>query len=273
MKVIKHIFIFLLALGTLTSCFDDDTFVDEVESTPVLIGFSNRTAAVSAVSDGQEYEKLMEVSLFGPSSKDITTPITATISVDPSSTAQEGVHYRLLSNEFTIGPDDNKLGNFPVMMLTDGIEPPLAANPVLVLNVTQATGDGRVIASGSQLVINMLYLCYADLAGTYVGTNDWCDETFVAEISPNPDGSWYMTVADGGFLHTCTSNTTLLNWGSINEVCGTIQPTANLRYGGLGIGVIQTGTWDQETGTLIMEHTDEFFNGGPYEWTSTYVRQ
>ena len=33
------------------------------------------------------------------------------------------------------------------------------------------------------------------------------------------------------------------------------------------------GTWDAGAGILTMQHTDIFFNGGPYAWESTYVRQ
>lgn len=136
--------------------------------------------------------------------------------------------------------------------------------------------DGRVLRDkASDLGVNVS--CLADLSGTYMATNDFCAPTpFEVTITKNPDGSYYLTSADGGFLSKCTSNTTLLNPGTIVEQCGEILPSTDLDFGtdgGYGIGDITGGSWDAENGILTMDHTDEFFDGGPFEWTSTYVRQ
>ena len=136
--------------------------------------------------------------------------------------------------------------------------------------------DGRVLRDKAA-DLGVSISCLADLSGTYLATNDECNPTpFEVTITKNPDGSYYLTVADGGFLSKCTSNTTLANAGTIVEQCGEILPSTALDFGtdgGYGIGDILGGSWDAENGILTMEHKDVFFNGGPYEWTSTYVRQ
>lgn len=278
----KYLFLGL-SIALLASCIDDDPGIgDNIQATPNIIGFEEPSASVSAVAGGMETEfaKTVVVSIEGPNLGAIESDVTATVTVDPSSTAVEGVHYTLPSNTFTIGPDDNFFSDFAITMLADGITPPLAENPQLILNVSTTSGDGSVIASGRSLVVNMLYLCFADLSGTYLVTNDYCGPgnpngnlPYTVTITQNSDGSWYSTVADGAFLNGCTGNVTLENYGSFNEVCGVIQPSTDLRYGSLGIGTILGGSWDQDNGILTMRHQDVFFSGGPYAWESTYTRQ
>lgn len=274
MKRINYLILATLVALT-TSCVDDTTDIDAITGGTNVAGFLSGSASVSAVAGGEEtsFTKEITVAIVGPSVESVNGTVTATVAVNEElTTAEAGVHYTLDQTSFTIEPGDNGFSTFSFTMLTDGIEPPLAANPVLALDVTQTTGDNKVVASGTTIKINMLYLCFADLSGTYSVTNDFCSPTFTATITPNPDGSWYSTVADGGFLHTCTSNTTLLNWGSFNEVCGVIQPSTDLRYGSLPIGTILGGTWDQENGIIQMDHEEAFFTNGPYSWSSTYTR-
>ena len=140
--------------------------------------------------------------------------------------------------------------------------------------------DGRVIRDrNADLGVNIS--CLADLTGTYVVTNDFCpndpDLPFTVTITRNPDGSYHLTSADGGWLSKCTSNTSLANAGNIVEQCGEILPSTDLDYGSANstynIGEIQGGTWDAANGILTMDHTEGYFTGGPYSWTSTYTRQ
>ncbi len=275
MKDYKYLFFGLILALVFTGCVEDDPgIIDDIGSTPNIIGFDSPSASVSAVAGGSEteFEKSVVVSIKGPRLSSISGEVTAIVSVDESSTAVEGVHYRLPANSFTIGPDDNWFSDFKITMLADGITPPLAENPVLVLNVSEVSGDGTVVATGRSLIVNMLYLCFADLSGTYTVTNDFCSPSYTATISQNADGSWYASVADGAFLNECTTNSTLENWGSFNEVCGVIQPSTDLRYGSLGIGTILGGSWDQENGILIIQNEDNsFFEVGT--WESTYTRQ
>jgi len=280
-KIMKNYIKNLTILGVIlmfTSCLVEDTAPsDNNDAGPNLIGFSSKTQNLSAVSDGNEYDFTIKMEVKGPTSETSSAvDATATISIDPSSTAIEGVHFRLDSKTITLTKDNNYLGLVPITVITDGIVAPLPENPKLILNVASATGQ-NLVANGNVTTLTFVYQCFADLSGTYLVTNDFCDPSFTTTITANPDGSWHIGSADGGFLHQCTSNTSLLNPGNIVELCGDILPTGDLDFGTEGfsgaIGDISGGTWDAENGILTMQHTEAFFTGGPYAWTSTYTRQ
>jgi len=96
-------------------------------------------------------------------------------------------------------------------------------------------------------------------------------------ITQNPDGTWYLETADGGLLQFCSENTTLPNPGSFIVECGGIvspHPTNGVDYCfDFDIGCITGGSWDQNTGILILENSNGFFEWAPSNYTSTYVRQ
>jgi hypothetical protein len=136
--------------------------------------------------------------------------------------------------------------------------------------------DGDVYQYSNQS-FNLTVNCFADLSGSYKVTNSQCGEGSsgvipLVNISQTPDGNWYLETADGGLLQYCTSNTALVNDGTISVVCGEVQPSSSLAFcPDYGIGCITGGTWDQENGILELELNDGFFGVGDY--TATYVRQ
>lgn len=140
--------------------------------------------------------------------------------------------------------------------------------------------DGRVLVNPGA-ALNVQVSCLSDLTGTYSVTNTSCpgdpDFPFLVTITKNPDGSYHLSSADGGFLHRCTANTTLINAGNIVEQCGSILASDDLDFGSItgtyDIGDITGGTWDAENGILTLKHKQTFFATRPAEWTSTYVRQ
>ena len=142
------------------------------------------------------------------------------------------------------------------------------------VKVNQTNGESYYFKSQS---FNLVVNCYADLSGTYTVTNSLCGTGETGTIPPvtiteTADGGWYLTIADGGFLQYCTRNTALVNDGNISVVCGEVQATSGNSFcGGYGIGCITGGTWDQETGVLVLELNDSYFENGDY--TATYTRQ
>jgi hypothetical protein len=260
-----------------TSCLvDDESRTTSFDQGPNLASFTRSGQNLNAVTDGNEYDFDIVLELIGPTSTFSSEDVGVSVSIDAASTAIENVHYRFNSTSTTLAASNNHIGVLPITMITDGIMAPLAENPKLVLNIASASGT-NVIANGNQLTLTFVYQCFADLSGTYAATNDFCNPSFMTEITANADGSWHIGSADGGFLHQCTSNTSLLNAGDITELCGDILPGGALDFGSDNfygaIGDISAGTWDAVTGTLILEQSDDFFNGGPYMWVSTYVRQ
>lgn len=150
---------------------------------------------------------------------------------------------------------------------------------VVAFETTIVMDDGRELSypAGN---LNIGISCLADLTGTYSVTNSGCDNAnfpFEVEITKNADGTWALSSADGGFLHRCTGNSTLVNAGNITEQCGVILFSGDLDFGSAGgtydIGDISGGTWDAVTGTLTMDHSQTFTGNWASEWTSTYVRQ
>lgn len=280
MKLVSYLAIGVLAVSL--SCSEDETLADQIEGSPNLVGFHTASQSLSAVTNGEEYDFTVPVKVFGPSVKELDGSVTARIAVDESSTAVEGTHYVLEGREIVLSKDGDFNGVLPITVLTEGIVAPLPEAPILVLNVEQVDGNGKVIASAKPITLNFFYLCYSDLSGTYAVTIDHtrCQNDpygpnfpFMVEISANPDGSWHLSSADGGFLGRCTGNAGLDNAGNIVELCGEIQFSDDLDYGSLDIGTITGGTWDDATGTLILEHKQSFSANWPSTWTSKYVRQ
>lgn len=276
----KFNLLFVLALSFLaTSCLvDDEVATDSYSEGSNLVGFTSASRTLSGIADGSEYDFSVNLSLTGPTSETTQSgDIEVMVSVDPASTAIEGTHFVLPSTTTTLTKDGNYIGSLPITLITTGIVPPLAENPVLILNVEDVNGN-NVIVNGrtGTVTLTIIYQCFADLGGTYSVTNDFCAPNFTTTIAPDGSGGWLIGSADGGFLHQCTSNTSLLNPGNIVELCGDILPSTALQFGsdgGYGIGDILGGTWDQDAGILTMQHQDVFFNGGPYNWTSVYTRQ
>jgi hypothetical protein len=262
--------IYILSIGLaliLPSCIDDKTIVDEIKATPNLIGFSARTTSFAGIADGTEYGNVLPVEIFGPTTETLSGSYTATVTVDPSSTAIEGTHFRLESNTIQVSSDGNFANVFPVVMLTDGIETPLAVNPKVVLKLTTASGSGNITASGATLTITLLYLCPSFLAEeTYVvsGTYDHPSgyhEDFnhgtesLTELGPGEfltmsTGHWGPG-GTGGYLSPPAAR----NGFIFKDVCGVIsieQQNLGNYYSNIVEG---SGTVDPDTGDIHLEYT------------------
>ncbi len=203
MKHIKYIFLIAIVSVFFTSCDErTNTLVEEIEAQPNTIGFVDRALSFSGISDGTQYPSMVPFQVVGPSSRELTGTYTATITVDASSTAEEGVHFSIPNKTLEVSAEnDNLLGLVEIIMLSEGIEAPLATAPVAVLNVTAATGSGNIIASGAQLRISLLYLCPSELAGSYEATivrddgltaiyPDVLTETGVGQYRSTTIGTW-----------------------------------------------------------------------------------
>lgn len=157
----------------------------------------------------------------------------------------------------------------------------LRIGDVFTFAVKVVKNNGAVYSYGPDMGrFSLTINCSYDLAGTYLMSNDVCNNPQTVTISQNSDGTWYASTADGGLLQFCSSNTGLQNDGSFAVGCGgvvdataTAGGPAYCSGGGYGIGCIAGGTWDQEAGILKLDHTNAFFTWASGEYTSTYVRQ
>jgi hypothetical protein len=168
MKKLKYIIIFILSLGILNSCLiDDETDIENNDQGYNLAGFDDGTVTYAGIADGSEYTFYVEMALIGPTEADVTNDITVTIGVADESTGVEGEHFRIDNKTITLEAANNHLARIPFTMTTLGIVTPLAENPVVVLEVLDATGDANVIANGKKLTINLSFACPSFLAGDY----------------------------------------------------------------------------------------------------------
>lgn len=245
-----------------------------------VVQFPAADVTASAVADGENKTYNAKIMVAGPNVEALEGDITATFEIDSDSSAEEGVNYILENNTVTLKKSQNYLANIPITIITEGIEPP--SNESLILRIASlSTGEENVVISGNkyEVMIDISYSCFADLAGTYAATNDFCYPAgLTIDITPNSDGSWNLTSADGYWLSECTGNSGLFNAGNLFVVCGSVLPSSDLDYGaasGYNIGNITGGTWDPDAGTngvLRTDNTEGFFNGGPYSWESIYTR-
>lgn len=281
-RFLKYSGFLLLTLVLATSCDDTNVGGDEELDYNTLINvvtFKKAALNAPAVADGEIKTYNAAIFVAGPNVGNIDGDITVKFSVDPSSTAVEGVNYTLASNSITLTKSSDYLGNIPIQIITEGIVPPL--NLTLVLNIDSVTTNvDNVVVSGNkkQAVITIGYSCFANLEGTYSMNNDiGCSRLPVeVTISPNAEGGWYISTADGGLLQFCSANN-IQNDGNIFVVCGEVLESEDVAYcGSNGIGCILGGSWDPDAGAngvLTLTNGNTFFGFAGAEYTSTYTRQ
>ena len=261
-KIIKITFLFLLSLS-LTSCLVNDTDpTEEFDQGANVVGFTSSTMAFSGVANGDEYQSTINFEVKGPTASDYTAPINATISVDPASTAVEGVNFRLDSSTITLDADGGYTGSLPITLITDGIVAPLAESPTLILAVTSANGETNLLPNGLKLTVTLNYLCFSNLAGTYdvtmryvrASTGTDSTQTLTDVIKETADGEYrtervgYWTAAQLGGTPGFT----------FNDVCNDISiPYQNLveRYSNIVEGVAGNSFVNAETGEIYFEYT------------------
>ena len=164
-KYLPVLFVTLL----LTSCLvDDEDPFDSFDEGVNLVGFTDSEVNASVVADGSSSEVLLPVTFAGPTASSYTGDFTASVTVDPSSTAIEGVHYSLSSTTLSLSSTTNYITTFPITIITDGIEPPLAVAPILTLNIVDIS-DSSIVPNGrtASIDVTIEYLCYSDITGSY----------------------------------------------------------------------------------------------------------
>lgn len=273
LKKYKIFILVLLVSTTFTSCLVDDDVVDFGNGSN-LVGFSAGEINLPVDATGEEYTKEITLSIIGPTVTQMEEDVILSLSLENSSTAIEGENYEFPDNisNVVLTAENNYTAVIPLNVITEGIDPP--NSKTLILNIDEVTTEENVVANekSDRATVSIIYNCPTDLSGTYTMTNDVCDPQVEGIIiEPDGNGGWYLSVADGGLLASCTSNTGLVNDGTISVVCGEVTEGSSSFCSSNGIGCITGGTWDEETGVLVLELNDSFFEVGNY--TGTYTRQ
>lgn len=184
---LKYLVVFALAI-VFSSC---DALLDQDERDfgqgSNVVGFANNSTTLAIAADGTDVTSGIPIYIIGPSVSDINSDITVSVSVDPSSTAVEGINYRLESNTVTLSPNADNLspsgsglrfeGMLPVTIITEGIMPPVDTPPVINLNITDITSTANVVINDKTdaVAATIGYACPFDInnyEGTYLATTD-----------------------------------------------------------------------------------------------------
>lgn len=270
---IKFIMLLALSVTTLTSCFLEDVLVETEEPSATnddganLASFTNTSRVIGGIANGDEYVFDLKMSVYGPTVTDLNGDVAIAISVDPSSTAVEGTHFKLDVNTMTLAQSNNYLGFFPLTLLSDGIDAPLAVSPVLKLIVSSASGADNVLGNGKPITLTLNYLCNSELAGDY--------DAEMQYTTVGGDVSFYSFIDT--FVETGTGEyrtTVDHHWGSLGvgtpgytffDVCGVITiPGQNLAdfYGNWVDDLGVRGFADPDTGVITVDYTICFPQGG-----------
>jgi len=199
MKTFKYILTFLILVAVNSCLVDDTTNYDMNDDGLNLVTFETLSANYSVLANGDEYSRAIKVKLIGPTSMDMTSDISVSVAPDPSSTAEEGVHFRIENPTFTLTKANNYLGLLEVTILTEGNAPPMDGTPefedyvapVMVLKIT-ATGDPMVTGTGKLGKYTLAYTPPNPYAGDY--------ETELWYFHPTAGGT-YPTDPYGGIRY------------------------------------------------------------------------
>lgn len=274
--------LFILSLGLLNSCVDDEANYDLNDDGTNLAGFALTSTTVSGIADGTEYQFDMKVRVTGPTKDNLKNDITVTVEVDEDAMAAaaladatltpaiEGTHYRIDNPTVVLKAADNYLGLLTVTMTTEGIETPLAKNPALILKVVSATGEATVINNGKPLKINMNFACFSEFQGTYdvvcsssAGVVKTREETIikidVEKYMTNWIGTWAAPLSDHGVVFENSCNVLTV-------------PFEDLLAGVYGNDVFghKAGDADPITGVLTIYYTIKF-DAGDVEYKAVYT--
>ena len=158
-NIIKSILLGIMMLSVTSCLLDDDSLTKSFDDGPNFASFSTLNQPVSAVANGNEVTANVNMELQGPTLDEFSEDVVATISVDASSTAIEGVHYRLNSSSVTFTKDQNYIAVLPITIITQGITPPLATAPTLILSISSAQGT-NIIPNSKKTTLSLIYQCF-----------------------------------------------------------------------------------------------------------------
>ena len=195
MKTLKFLTLLFITSFALNSCLvDDEDVADLNDDGKNFVGFKDASASAPLVADGSTKDFYYPVQLGGPTYKDIAGDVSFKISVDPSSTAVNGVHYTLLTNTITLNKSNNFIQNVGIRVLSAAADAP--ETKVLKLLVTDIS-DANVISSGrtGNFTVNIVYLCFSNLAGDYASS---C-QNLVSGFVMNHGVETFTQIGDGTY--------------------------------------------------------------------------
>lgn len=183
-------FLGLMAVSLcISGCMDDSGFDILWEGREVefeAASLPNQTVTEVVFLDNSQNNQtdltMLRINLVGAQ---IPDEVTLSIGVDPSSTAVQGVHYRMERMDVTI-PANSSFVDLPIEILTGNLA--TEETPDLVLNIIDA-GNVKVSANYGTVTLQIRLACASNLAGTYrtvnVGTGGTLNyQVTITEVEP-----------------------------------------------------------------------------------------
>ncbi len=177
MKKLKYILLLALTVGLFNSCENyEDRDVDQIRDNNVnFVTYKYLTQNLGMTADGSESTKQIKIFATGPGIADLNNDLTVTVSVDSSSTAEEGDHFRIENKTVTLSPSNNFLAEVDLIMMSEGNSAPMDGTPefddyvapYVNLNVESVTGDESVIASVKMTKLTLNFTPPNPYAGDY----------------------------------------------------------------------------------------------------------
>jgi len=280
MKKLNKIVYLFIAVMLFYSCNSDVETVAKIKDTNgiiVNIASSSTGSFLGSPEAGVEDLSMASVTISESLANIVVNKISGSMSGVEKIQLTKSLNgsNRVLVTEGTTFPLTAEMMNISDLLNGLGVdESDLRIGDVIAFEVRTVQNDGDVYYFNKSMgKFSMTLNCSYDLAGTYTMTNSVCGSSETVTISQNSDGTWLASHADGGLLNFCSTND-LTNPGSFAVSCGGIvEASDNVTYcDGYGIGCIAGGEWNQETGTLVLNNTNDFFSWADAEYTSTYVR-
>lgn len=179
----RIILIAVLSSFMFSSCLVEDDELDFGDS-PVLVQFENSAVTANFIKADENPETFtydIPVVLIGGKNQPISRPVDVTVSVDPSSTATEGVEFNLLTKSVTI-PAGETTASIKIEVPSGNLDP---FDPkTLVLDITSSSEN---ISDNSKTNVDLQAACPFDITtfyGTYDATGDGGDYT--VEVAEGP---------------------------------------------------------------------------------------
>jgi len=268
----KLMSLFIVASAFL-SCTDDDIRTEQDFSNgPKVVGFATGVQTVPYFEDEGVVLRHFPMNLIGTANgQPSETDIVVSYTVDPASTATDGVEFNMVETTGTITiPAGSTFGEFPIEVNTGQLNP--TQKTELILNLTTSSEGSVVGAQYSKLRI-VFVGCLSQLAGNYqvVISTTAGTSTRTNEVVTLTDINTFRTKYVGRYV-----------FGTFNpagytfvDICGEISLPADQTLGGFSNGVYGIEAYGPGIDGIVtsptrfeVKHNIEFATG---DQTQNYV--
>ena len=175
MKNIKYLLLIIFGIGLLGSCSEEENILDQVQDGSNIVVFEQYRANLVGLADGSDYNREFYVKVTGPALDGLSGDVSITVAPASTSTAKDGIHYRINNPTLTLSASNNYLGVIDIVLVTAGNAPPEEGTPefdayvapVLDLEIKSVSGATNVVATGKSAAITLNYTPFNPYEGDY----------------------------------------------------------------------------------------------------------